>query len=55
MLGMLFKGFLEASSTYYGDSVGLAPITFASKTPLKSEKSKDFWGNNCQENPSQVS
>jgi len=32
MLQMLFLGMLEASTAYYGDSIGLAPIALGRKS-----------------------
>ncbi len=51
MLKMLFRGLLITSSTYYGDSIGLAPISFAKS----KAKNNDFWSKTCKDNPSSLS
>ncbi len=46
MLKILFLGMLEASSSFYGDSIGLAPIVFASsdaEKPLAQDTYEDSW------------
>ena len=58
MLKPLFHGMLIASDAYYGDAIGLAPISLS--MPSSSAKiertniNKDFWTNECRDNPSKV-
>tara|TARA_B100000700_G_C14970132_1_gene820942 strand:- start:1131 stop:1316 length:186 start_codon:yes stop_codon:yes gene_type:complete len=54
MLKMLFRGLLEASSAYYGDAIGLAPIVLT-KAPKKTISSQeDFWKKDCQDHPTRI-
>ena len=53
MMKMLFRGLLEASSAYYGDAIGLAPIGLSNKKNSEI-KSTSFWNKDCQENPSRI-
>ena len=54
MLKMLFDGLLEASSLYYGDAVGLAPISMASSKTKNTNLSKSFWEEDCKEHPTRI-
>ncbi len=54
MMKMLFRGLLEASSLYYGDAIGLAPIGMASKNAKSNPCSKNFWSKDCQEHPTRI-
>ena len=53
---MLFHGLLEASSAYYGDSIGLAPIGMASKTNTKKNplQGDSFWTKDCKDHPTRI-
>ncbi len=50
MLKALFQGMLEVSSSYYGDSIGLAPIALASPKIKKA----DFWIDECKNHPTRI-
>ena len=54
MLKMLFRGLLEASSAYYGDAIGLAPIGMASSKKSTTIKRESFWTNDCKEHPTRI-
>ena len=55
MLKALFWGMLGASSNYYGDSIGLAPIALGRQTIKKEKNSKEsFWLRECELNPNQI-
>ena len=54
MIKMLFHGLLEASSLYYGDAVGLAPISMASSKTKKTKLPKTFWEEDCKEHPTRI-
>tara|TARA_Y100001968_G_scaffold298194_1_gene307906 strand:- start:495 stop:731 length:237 start_codon:yes stop_codon:yes gene_type:complete len=53
MMKMLFRGLLEASSAYYGDAIGLAPIGLSQATK-NSNTSKNFWNKDCKDHPSRI-
>ncbi len=53
MMKMLFRGLLEASSAYYGDAIGLAPIALSQKA-LNKESSNTFWNKDCKDHPSRI-
>ena len=53
MMKMLFRGLMEASSAYYGEAIGLAPISLSNK--VSTRKSSDtFWNKDCYEHPSRI-
>ena len=54
MLKMLFRGLLEASSVYYGDSIGLAPIAMAKTKKTKANTSNTFWAEDCEKHPTRI-
>ena len=55
MLKPLFWSMLAASSSYYGDSIGLAPIALGkSNRDRKSSKTKDFWFDECSLHPRRI-
>tara|TARA_Y100001968_G_C19034364_1_gene561371 strand:- start:300 stop:485 length:186 start_codon:yes stop_codon:yes gene_type:complete len=54
MLKMLFHGLLEASSAYYGDAIGLAPVSMASVTSPKASNASSFWEKDCEEHPTRI-
>ena len=54
MLKMLFHGLLEASSAYYGDAIGLAPVSMASVKPQKAPNSSLFWEKDCEKHPTRI-
>ncbi len=54
MLKILFAGMLEASTAYYGDSIGLAPITLGAPKFKKDSIRNDFWERECEENPTAI-
>ena len=56
MLKPLFNGLMIVSDAYYGDSIGLAPISLSmantSCTMEKKQTKKTFWDKECAEHPS---
>ncbi|ABX08586.1 hypothetical protein [Prochlorococcus marinus] len=55
MLKALFWGMLGASSAYYGDSIGLAPIALGRQSMKKIDPCKDnFWARECALNPNRI-
>ena len=54
MLKMLFRGLLEASSVYYGDSIGLAPIAMAKTKKINRNAPNAFWSKDCAEHPTRI-
>ena len=54
MLKMLFRGLLEASSAYYGDSIGLAPISMATSISNSTSGSEKFWSQDCKDHPTRI-
>tara|TARA_Y100001968_G_scaffold309056_1_gene328497 strand:- start:2883 stop:3068 length:186 start_codon:yes stop_codon:yes gene_type:complete len=54
MLKMLFRGLLEASSAYYGDSIGLAPISMSTATKETQKNKETFWSKDCSEHPTRI-
>ena len=53
MMKVLFHGLLEATSAYYGDAVGLAPIALSQKSNTR-KKSIGFWNKDCEDHPSRI-
>tara|TARA_Y100001968_G_scaffold203345_1_gene186658 strand:+ start:160 stop:351 length:192 start_codon:yes stop_codon:yes gene_type:complete len=56
MLNVLFRGLLEASSAYYGDSIGLAPISMSNAITIEQEakEEENFWSKDCKEHPTRI-
>tara|TARA_B100000700_G_C14827358_1_gene752881 strand:- start:131 stop:316 length:186 start_codon:yes stop_codon:yes gene_type:complete len=54
MLNMLFRGLLEASSAYYGDAIGLAPISMATSQTKPVSRAENFWLKDCEEHPTRI-
>tara|TARA_Y100001968_G_scaffold151766_1_gene138885 strand:- start:1502 stop:1687 length:186 start_codon:yes stop_codon:yes gene_type:complete len=54
MLKMLFRGLLETSSAYYGDSIGLAPIGMSNAIPNETKEEDNFWIQDCKEHPTRI-
>ena len=54
MLKMLFRGLLEASTAYYGDSIGLAPIALAKSKSNSISNSETFWDKDCKDHPTRI-
>ncbi|WP_320664343.1 hypothetical protein [Prochlorococcus sp. MIT 1223] len=54
MLNMLFRGLLEASSNYYGDAIGLAPIGLSATKKKQSPQINQYWINDCKEHPTRI-
>ncbi len=54
MMRMLFRGLLEASSAYYGDSIGLAPIALAKSIKREERIESSFWTKYCADHPSRI-
>ena len=54
MLNMLFQGLLAASSTYYGDAVGLAPISMAGYKGKEKTSGESFWNEDCKNHPTRI-
>ena len=51
---MLFRGLLAASSTYYGDAVGLAPISMAGYKEKNKPTNDAFWVEDCKKHPTRI-
>tara|TARA_Y100001968_G_C19035080_1_gene561687 strand:- start:1 stop:177 length:177 start_codon:yes stop_codon:yes gene_type:complete len=51
---MLFRGLLEASSAYYGDAIGLAPISMSTVQKKPVAEKDNFWTNDCQKHPTRI-
>ncbi|KGG12680.1 MULTISPECIES: hypothetical protein [Prochlorococcus] len=55
MLKALFWGMLGASSNYYGDAIGLAPIALGGRLGKKDLLPKNnFWERECALNPNRI-
>ncbi len=55
MLKALFWGMLGASSNYYGESIGLAPIVLGrQKIKLESPPKDSFWNRECALKPNRI-
>ena len=54
MLKMLFRGLLEVSSTYYGDAIGLAPISMATSKKKQNSDAELFWMKDCRDHPTRI-
>ncbi len=55
MLKPLFWRMLAASTNYYGDSIGLAPIALGKvRYETKNTQNKDFWSNECASRPNRI-
>ena len=54
MLKLLFRGLLKASSSYYGDAIGLAPIKMTGTQKVKGHKNDNFWIKDCEEHPTRI-
>ena len=54
MVNALFRGMLIASSAYYGDSIGLAPIALARAGANDRKSSRPFWEAECFNHQNQI-
>ena len=54
MLKALFLGMLEASRSYYGDSIGLAPIILSTSNLQGTKPNQEFWIKECQAHPTRI-
>ncbi len=54
MVNTLFRGMLIASSAYYGDSIGLAPVALARAGYNEEILDQHFWEKECHSNPCQI-
>ena len=52
MLKKIFKNLLVVSNTYYGNSIGLAPIILSRASAKKNLNG--FWSDYCKDNPSKI-
>ena len=54
MLNLLFRGLLEASSSYYGDAIGLAPISLSSANQPTIKLTDNYWNKDCEDHPTRI-